>query len=149
MSLYCWAHSENCSVNSEGNTMSTLTQSTIPKYLSYALWLALFTILYNFAEGLIAILFGISDGTLTLFSSASIHLSRWFRRLVSLPWYCVFAKIRRRYARNSKGQCCASRAFYLPAVGLGITAIYNVFTAHKPETTLPGLIISVISIAIM
>jgi divalent metal cation (Fe/Co/Zn/Cd) transporter len=35
------------------------------------------------------------------------------------------------------------------AVGLAVTAVYNVFSAHKPETTLPGLIISVISIAVM
>jgi divalent metal cation (Fe/Co/Zn/Cd) transporter len=40
-------------------------------------------------------------------------------------------------------------AFYLLAMGLGASAIYNVFTAHKPETTLPGLIISIISIAMM
>ncbi|HEX9333937.1 MAG TPA: cation transporter, partial [Anaerolineales bacterium] len=40
-------------------------------------------------------------------------------------------------------------SFYLLAVGLGLTAIYNLFTAHKPTTTLPGLIISLISIAVM
>jgi divalent metal cation (Fe/Co/Zn/Cd) transporter len=40
-------------------------------------------------------------------------------------------------------------SFYLLVVGLTATALYNLFTAHKPETTLPGLIISVISIAVM
>jgi divalent metal cation (Fe/Co/Zn/Cd) transporter len=40
-------------------------------------------------------------------------------------------------------------AFYLLAVGLAVTAVYNLFTAHKPETTLPGLIISLVSIAAM
>ncbi|MCI0556557.1 MAG: hypothetical protein L0287_36910, partial [Anaerolineae bacterium] len=40
-------------------------------------------------------------------------------------------------------------SFYLLVVGLAVTATYNLFTAHKPETTLPGLIISVISIAVM
>jgi divalent metal cation (Fe/Co/Zn/Cd) transporter len=40
-------------------------------------------------------------------------------------------------------------SFYLLAIGLGATAIYNLFTAHKPTTTLPGLIISLISIAVM
>lgn len=29
------------------------------------------------------------------------------------------------------------------------TAIYNVFAAHKPETTLSGLVVSLISIAVM
>jgi len=40
-------------------------------------------------------------------------------------------------------------AFYLLVVGLAITAVYNTVVGHKPETTLPGLVISVISIAIM
>ena len=40
-------------------------------------------------------------------------------------------------------------AFYLLAVGLGASAIYNLFSAHKPTTTLPGLVISLISIAVM
>jgi len=40
-------------------------------------------------------------------------------------------------------------SFYLLAAGLGLTAIYNLFTVHKPGTTLPGLIISLISIASM
>jgi divalent metal cation (Fe/Co/Zn/Cd) transporter len=40
-------------------------------------------------------------------------------------------------------------SFYLLAAGLAISAIYNLFSAHKPETTLPGLIISIISIAVM
>ena len=40
-------------------------------------------------------------------------------------------------------------AFYILAVGLGISAVYNLFMAHKPQTTLPGLVISLISIATM
>lgn len=40
-------------------------------------------------------------------------------------------------------------AFYILAVGLAVSAVYNIFTNHKPETTLPGLVISIISIAVM
>jgi len=40
-------------------------------------------------------------------------------------------------------------AFYILAVGLGATAVYNLLTAHKPTTTAPGLVISLISIAVM
>ena len=32
---------------------------------------------------------------------------------------------------------------------MGATAIYNLFTQHKPETTLPGMIISLASITLM
>jgi divalent metal cation (Fe/Co/Zn/Cd) transporter len=40
-------------------------------------------------------------------------------------------------------------SFYLLVAGLALTAIYNIVTGHRPETTLPGFIISVISIVIM
>ena len=36
-----------------------------------------------------------------------------------------------------------------PGTGLAATAIYNLYIAHKPTTALPGLVISLISIAIM
>jgi len=41
------------------------------------------------------------------------------------------------------------RLFYLLATGLAATAIYNLYVGHKPTTTIPGLIISLISIAFM
>lgn len=37
------------------------------KYYKVALWLAVFTILYNVIEGLVSIWFGFKDETLTLF----------------------------------------------------------------------------------
>ena len=40
-------------------------------------------------------------------------------------------------------------SFYLLAAGLGLTAVYNLLTGHKPTATLPGLVISIISIAVM
>ena len=40
-------------------------------------------------------------------------------------------------------------SFYLLSGGLLITALYNLSSGHKPETTLSGTIISIISIAVM
>ncbi len=40
-------------------------------------------------------------------------------------------------------------SFYVLAVGLAATAVYNLITGHKPETTLPGVLIALISIAVM
>jgi divalent metal cation (Fe/Co/Zn/Cd) transporter len=40
-------------------------------------------------------------------------------------------------------------SFYLLTGGLAVTAVYNVIGGHKPETTLPGLIISIVSIGMM
>ncbi|MEP7135625.1 MAG: hypothetical protein ABI904_11900, partial [Chloroflexota bacterium] len=48
--------------------MATLTGNPQQnRFWTYALWLALFTIFYNLAEGLISIFFGYSDEALTLF----------------------------------------------------------------------------------
>jgi len=47
--------------------MTTLTQTSINKYWQYTLWLALFTIFYNYVEGPVSIYFGAHDETLTLF----------------------------------------------------------------------------------
>ncbi len=47
--------------------MTVLTQERSDKYWNAALWLALFTILYNLAEGLVSIHFGAQDEALTLF----------------------------------------------------------------------------------
>ena len=131
--------------------MATLTQSTINRYWSYALWLALFTILYNFAEGLISIFFGISEETLTLFG---FGIDSFIEVMSGIGILAMVLRIRQNLGTpRSQFERTALRvtgtSFYLLAIGLGITAVFNLLTAHKPETTIPGLIISLISIAIM
>jgi len=43
--------------------MTALAQTSAHKYWRYALWLALFTIFYNFAEDLVSIYFGVGRVT--------------------------------------------------------------------------------------
>jgi divalent metal cation (Fe/Co/Zn/Cd) transporter len=131
--------------------MATLTQSTVGKYWSYALWLALFTIFYNLAEGLISIFFGISDETLTLFG---FGVDSFIEVMSGIGIFAMVLRIRQNpETPRSQFERTALRvtgtSFYLLVVGLTATALYNLFSAHKPETTLPGLIISIISIAVM
>jgi divalent metal cation (Fe/Co/Zn/Cd) transporter len=131
--------------------MATLTQSAINKYWTYALWLAIFTIFYNLAEGLISIFFGISDETLTLFG---FGIDSFIEVMSGIGILAMVLRIRQNpETPRSQFERTALRvtgtSFYVLAIGLGVTAIYNLFTAHKPETTLPGLIISVVSIAVM
>ena len=40
-------------------------------------------------------------------------------------------------------------SFYILAIGLLITVIYNIYTGHKPQTTFWGIVISMISIISM
>jgi divalent metal cation (Fe/Co/Zn/Cd) transporter len=131
--------------------MTTLTKSTINKYWNYALLLALFTIFYNFAEGVISVFFGFSEEALTLFG---FGVDSFIEVMSGAGILAMVLRIRQHpETPRSQFERAALRvtgtSFYLFAFGIGVTAIYNLFTAHKPETTLPGLIISVISIAIM
>lgn len=117
----------------------------------YALWLALFTIFYNLAEGLISVYFGFSDETLTLFG---FGVDSFIEVMSGIGILVMILRIRQNpETPRTQFEVTALRitgiAFYLLAAGLAASAIYNLFSAHKPETTLPGLIISLVSIAIM
>jgi divalent metal cation (Fe/Co/Zn/Cd) transporter len=132
--------------------MTTLTQKNSPAvYWQYALWLAIFTVLYNVAEGLVSIFFGVSDEALTLFG---FGVDSFIEVMSGIGILAMVIRIRQDFnTPRSRFEITALRvtgtSFYLLAVGLGASAIYNIFIGHKPETTLPGLIISVISIAMM
>ena len=121
------------------------------RFWQYAQWLAVFTILYNLAEGLISIFFGISDEALTLFG---FGVDSFIEVMSGIGILAMVLRIRQNPdTPRSQFERTALRvtgtSFYLLAVGLAATAVYNLFIAHKPETTLPGFIISVISIAVM
>jgi len=131
--------------------MTALTQATTNKYWTYALWLALFTVFYNLAEGLVSVSFGVSDEALTLFGFGA---DSFIEVMSGIGILAMVLRIRQNPGTpRSQFERTALRitgtSFYLLVVGLAATALYNLFTAHKPETTLPGLVISVISIAMM
>jgi divalent metal cation (Fe/Co/Zn/Cd) transporter len=131
--------------------MTTMTQASLNKYWTYALWLALFTVFYNLAEGLVAIFFGVSDEALTLFG---FGVDSFIEVMSGIGILAMVVRIRQ-YPDTPRSQFertalrITGASFYLLAVGLAATSIYNLFVGHKPETTLPGLIISIISIAVM
>jgi len=132
--------------------MSTLAESNpFNRYWTYALWLAVFTISYNFAEGLISVFFGLSDEALTLFG---FGVDSFIEVMSGVGILAMILRIRQPLdTPRSEFEKTALRitgtSFYLLAVGLAITALYNLVTAHRPETSVPGLIISLISIAVM
>ncbi|MBK9926342.1 MAG: cation transporter [Anaerolineales bacterium] len=131
--------------------MTSLAQPTTNKYWMYALWLAVFTIVYNLAEGMISVYFGFSDEALTLFG---FGVDSFIEVMSGIGILAMVIRIRQNPGTSrTQFEITALRitgtAFYLLVAGLAITAIYNIVVGHKPETTLPGLIISVISIAMM
>jgi divalent metal cation (Fe/Co/Zn/Cd) transporter len=130
---------------------SVINEAAQNRYWIYALWLAMFTVLYNLGEGLISVYFGLSDETLTLFG---FGIDSFIEVISGLGILAMVLRIRQHPdTARSRFERTALRvtgtSFYLLATGLGATALYNLVTAHTPETTLPGLFISVVSIAIM
>src|SRR5690349_7730621 len=106
--------------------MATLTQATTNKYWTYALWLAWFTILYNLAEGLVSVFFGLNDEALTLFG---FGVDSFIEVMSGIGILAMVLRIRQNpETARSQFERTALRvtgsSFYLLALGLGATAIY-------------------------
>jgi divalent metal cation (Fe/Co/Zn/Cd) transporter len=132
--------------------MTTFTQTPEQKrFYVYALLLAFFTIFYNTLEGLISIYLGVQDEALTLFG---FGIDSFIEVISGIGIMVMVLRIRQNPDTSpSQFERTALRvtgwSFYLLSIGLLATAIYNIFVGHKPETTLSGIIISLISIAVM
>ncbi len=131
--------------------MNTISSPIANKYWQYALWLAVFTIVYNLAEGVVSVYFGAQDETLTLFG---FGVDSFIEVMSGLGILAMVLRIRQnpdlpRSQFERSALRVTGTAFYILAAGLGLTAAYNLLTAHRPTTTLPGLVISLISIAAM
>ena len=116
-----------------------------------ALWLGFFTVFYNLLEGIVSIAFGAGDESLTLFG---FGVDSFIEVMSGVGIVAMILRIRQNPGTSrSQFEQTALRitgtSFYILAVGLAATAIYNMATGHKPDSTLAGTIISLISIAIM
>ena len=121
------------------------------KYYNYALYLAIFTIVYNFVEGIVATYFGASDDSIALFGfgvDSFIELISGFGIA-----HMIYRIKNNQNIADQKFEKTALRitgiSFYLLTAGLTIGAIINISTGRNPETTFWGVIISTISILIM
>lgn len=113
--------------------------------------LAVFTIVYNIVEGLLSTYFGAVDESLTLFG---FGVDSFIEAASGLG----IAHMVRRIRTNASGTRDAFEktalrvtgiAFHVLAAGLVVTIIVNIFTDHRPETTIAGVVLSLISIAVM
>lgn len=131
--------------------MTINSDNDLNRYWRYALWLAVITIVYNIAEGVFSVAFGAEDEALTLFG---FGVDSFIEVLSGVGILAMVLRIRSHPdSERSKFERTALRvtgtAFYILAAGLAVTAVYNLIVGHKPESTLPGTIISLISIASM
>lgn len=131
--------------------MTTLTQPATGRFWNWALALALFTIFYNLVEGLVSAYLGAQDEALTLFG---FGMDSFIEVMSGVGILAMVLRIRRHpETARSQFERTALRvtgaAFYLLAMGLGATALYNLYSGHQPTTTVPGVVIALISIAVM
>jgi len=116
-----------------------------------AFGLAIFTISYNILEGLVSIWFGIQDKTLTLFG---FGVDSFIEVMSGIGIAVMIMRIRQnpessKSAFEVKALKITGTAFYLLSVGLLAGIISNLINHQKPETTLWGVVIALVSIAVM
>ncbi len=130
---------------------TALQQSCSERLYKIAFGLAVFTILYNIAEGLVSVYFGYSDSSLTLFGFGA---DSFIEVLSGLGIAHMVLRIQRQpdSSRDNFERTALTitgYSFYALVFGLVTTSGYNLWIGRKPETTLWGVIISIISIAVM
>lgn len=113
--------------------------------------LALFTIVYNLIEGLVSVFFGAQDETLTLFG---FGIDSFIEVISGIGILQMVMRIENNSGNSqSRFEITALKitgwSFYVLSVGLVAGALLDLYHGRKPETTLWGVIISVISIAAM
>jgi len=121
------------------------------KLLKTARWLAIITILYNIVEGVISIAFGISDETLALLGFGIDSFVEVISGIGILHMVIRMnkAKVDMRDSFERTALRITGFSFYLLTIGLIAGSVINIIQDNKPESTVPGIIISIISILTM
>jgi divalent metal cation (Fe/Co/Zn/Cd) transporter len=121
------------------------------RLLRLALILSIITIAYNFAEGIISVFFGSKDETLTLLGFGVDSFVEVISGLGILHMILRmrFSKVVTQDKFEKTALNITGFSFYLLTLGLIVGAIVNIAAGAKPHTTIPGLIISAISILTM
>ena len=134
--------------------MSTLSIELSWKKANLYKWaniLALITIFYNIIEGIVSVFFGFKDETIALFG---FGIDSFVEVISGVGIWHMIRRLKQNGNENpdrfeKDALRVTGTAFYILAIGLVIIAILNIYQGHKPETTLWGIIISVISISTM
>jgi divalent metal cation (Fe/Co/Zn/Cd) transporter len=121
------------------------------KLYAFASALALITIAYNFAEGMISVFFGLEDGSMTLFG---FGVDSFVEVVSGIGIWHMVRKIRNNGEENldhfqQTALKITGTGFYVLVIGLAITAAVGLYRGHKPDTTFWGIVVSVVSIVTM
>jgi divalent metal cation (Fe/Co/Zn/Cd) transporter len=128
-----------------------IDRSETEKLYKFALYLSIFTIVYNIAEGLISTWIGYSDESLTLFG---FGVDSFIETISGIGIAAMVLRIARNpLSSKSQFEVAALKvtgwSFYGLSAGLLVSAVLSLLSGRQPESTFWGVIISVISIAAM
>jgi uncharacterized membrane protein len=134
--------------------MNVNTVTSKEKLVRTAYYLALVTIIYNVAEGLVSVIFGINDETLALLGFGT---DSFVEVMSGIGILHMILRMKRAGVNNvasrdefeSQALRITGIAFYILAAGLVIGSVINLISGTKPETTSVGIVISVLSILTM
>lgn len=121
------------------------------KFYARANYLAIFTILYNLVEGGVSIWLGAADETLALLG---FGVDSFIEVISAIGVWHMLRRIKgnageTRDEFEQRALRITGTAFYLLAAGLVATAVMNLYQLHKPDTTVWGIIVSLLSISFM
>jgi len=134
--------------------MATRSLGFVPNKNKLYVWastLALITIFYNLAEGLISIYFGLEDESMSLFG---FGLDSFVEVVSGIGIWHMIRRVRQNGGEHldrfeQRALRITGTAFYVLTLGLVITAIGDLVRGHKPESAFWGIVISLVSIVSM
>jgi divalent metal cation (Fe/Co/Zn/Cd) transporter len=121
------------------------------KLLKIALLLSIITIIYNIAEGVISIYFGIDDEALSLLGFGTDSFVEVISGIgiAHMVFRMRYSKVNQRDKFERQALRITGFGFYILTAGILAGAIFTLIQDTKPETTLPGILIASISILTM
>ncbi len=121
------------------------------KLYATAAALAIFTITYNIAEGIVSVLFGLTDKSMTLFG---FGLDSFVEVLSGIGIWHMVRRIRRRESEDPdrferRALRITGAGFFVLACGLIIAAAVDLVERRHPDTTFWGIVVSLVSLVTM
>lgn len=122
-----------------------------PKLYAWASALALITIFYNIAEGLVSVFFGMEDESMSLFG---FGLDSFVEVASGIGIWHMIWRIRNNGGEHldrfeQRALRITGTAFYVLTAGLAVTSVIDLSRGHKPGSTFWGIVISIVSILSM
>jgi hypothetical protein len=110
--------------------------------------LALITIGYNAFEGIVSVLMGASDETLSLFG---FGLDSFVEVISGFGIWHMLQRLQRggeerRDEFERRALQITGGSFYLLTAGLAVTAVLSLWSHHRPLTTFWGVVVAIVSI---